>query len=219
MSRDRSHAYFEELPSFELASVPKHAREPSVLWSAQHVWPATPLRAGAILDIAKVCNDFVLLEYRCGDDAISEQVRLTFKAQNFGGVRTFMLCPGCGQRCTTLCIAGTAMRCRWCLQACGVVHASQGKNGTGRALRKYLKLRAQVEPGSGTERANLMYFPDRPKRMRQATYARIKADALDARDRYWGGLNARFGPRLTRMLDRTSTWSDCDRTHRGNNER
>jgi hypothetical protein len=53
-----------------------------------------------------------------------------------------------------------------------------------------------------------MYFPDRPKGMRQTTYERIKADALDALGHYWGALDARLAPRLTRILDQTAPGSD-----------
>ena len=72
-------------------------------------------------------------------------------------------------------------------------YASQGTNATGRALRRFIKLRARCP---GTERENLSYFPDRPKRMRETTYARIKADALDALARYRGALDVRIAPDL-----------------------
>jgi hypothetical protein len=214
MSRDRHWLRYEDLRSFRLAELPTFTRRRSARWTVRMEWPESRSQDGAILEIKKAHDGAVSVDYCCGSNAIVERVPLAFQSCHFGGVRSYFCCPACGGRCTTLYIGGSSIRCRQCVA--GAIYASQGTNAAGRALRRFIKLRATIEPD--TERANLMYFPDRPKRMRHATYARIKPDALDARDRYWGGLNARLVPRLTRMLDRMSTRTDCERTHRGSNE-
>lgn len=204
MSRDRCRLRYEDLRSFGLAQLPKSALLSSARWTARVEWPETGRsQGGATLDIDKARDGELSVEYRCGDCAIKERVLLAFEPRHFGGARTYLRCPACGERCTTLYIAGPVMRCRRCIGTLyRVIYASQGTNADGRALRRFIKLRARIHPG--TERANLMYFPDRPKGMRQTTYARIKADALDALDRYRGALNARLAPKLTLMLDRMS---------------
>ena len=192
MSRDRYWQRYEDLRSFKLAQLPKSTRGPSARWTACVEWPKTVAQDGATLEIDKAHDTVLSVEYRCGDCAIKEKVQLAFDPCHLGGVRAYLCCPVCGGRCTTLYIAKPTIRCRRCIA--GAIYASQGTNAVGRALRRFIKLRASIEPGS--ERANLSYFPDRPKGMRQTTYARIKADALDALNRYRGALDASSPPDL-----------------------
>ena len=207
MSRDRYRRRYEDLRSFELAQLPKSARLPSARWTANGEWAESLSQDGATLRIEKAHDGALSVEYQRGECAIAERVLLAFEPRPFGGVRVYLRCPLCGRRCTTLYIVEPAMRCRSCLGTLyGVIYASQGTNAVGRALRRFIKLRARICPG--TERADLTYFPDRPKAMRHTTYARIKAEALDALHRYWGALDARLAPKLTRMLDRMAAKSD-----------
>ena len=92
-------------------------------------------------------------------------------AQPFGGERLWFACPGCGRRCAVL-YGARRFRCRLCI---GVPYGSQREAPHERLLRRVQGLRARL---GGDEYASLaMPFPPRPKRMRRATYRRLRAKA------------------------------------------
>jgi hypothetical protein len=122
-------------------------------------------------------GDAVLLSYRVASwrdtqaEDVEERVPLVRTAQPFGGERLWFACPGCGRRCAVL-YGGRRFRCRLCV---GVPYGSQREAAHERLLRRLQAIRARL---GGNEYASLaMPFPEKPKRMRQATYARLRASA------------------------------------------
>jgi hypothetical protein len=122
-------------------------------------------------------GDAVLLSYRVaswrGTEAedVEERVPLVRTAQPFGGERLWFACPDCGRRCAVL-YGGRRFRCRLCVDA---PYGSQREPAHERLLRRVQTLRARL---GGDLYASLdMPFPPRPKRMRRATYRRLRARA------------------------------------------
>ena len=124
-----------------------------------------------------VGRDALTLTYRTrghGDEGwteVVEPVRLPRTAQPFGGERVWFACPGCGRRCAVL-YGARRFRCRLCI---GVSYGSQHEAAHERLLRRVQGLRARL---GGELYASLdLPFPPRPKRMRRATYRRLRARA------------------------------------------
>jgi len=122
-------------------------------------------------------GDAVLLSYRVTSwrgtevEDVEEQVLLVRTAQPLGGERLWFACPGCGRRCAVL-YGGCRFRCRLCVDA---PYGSQREAPHERLLRRVQGLRARL---GGDEYASLaMPFPPRPKRMRRASYRRLRARA------------------------------------------
>jgi hypothetical protein len=124
-----------------------------------------------------VGRDTLTLTYRVrdrGEEAwteVVEPVRLLRTAQPFGGERAWFACPGCSRRCAVL-YGGRKFRCRLCV---GVPYGSQCEAPHERLLRRVQGLRERL---GGSLYASLdLPFPPRPKRMRRATYRRLRARA------------------------------------------
>jgi hypothetical protein len=124
-----------------------------------------------------VGRDALVLSYRVssrgGADAedVEERVPLVRTAPPLGGERLWLACPGCGRRCAVL-YGGRRFRCRRCVAA---PYGSQREPRHERLLRRVQALRERL---GGAEYASLgLPFPPRPKRMRQATYARLRTEA------------------------------------------
>jgi hypothetical protein len=122
-------------------------------------------------------GDAVFLSYRvtswrgAAAEDVEERVPLVRTAQPFGGERLWFACPGCGRRCAVL-YGGRRFRCRLCV---GAPYGSQHEAPHERLLRRLQAIRARL---GGNEYASLdMPFPPRPKRMRRATYRRLRARA------------------------------------------
>lgn len=104
-------------------------------------------------------------------------IALRFSRQRLGGRRAWMACSGCGGRRRVLYRNHDgAFACRRCL---GATYASQYEPPLFGAIDRARALRARLG-GSADFYAP---FPDRPKHMRRATYARISALAEANEDR------------------------------------
>ena len=89
-------------------------------------------------------------------------------ACNFGGERTWFICPGagCGRRVAVLYGAGRYFLCRHCYE---LLYESQRENAMYRAIHKAQSIRKRLG-GS----ANMMKpFPEKPKGMHWSTYGRL----------------------------------------------
>jgi len=122
-------------------------------------------------------GDAVLLSYRVASwrgtepEDVEERVPLVGTAQPLGGERLWFACPGCGRRCAVL-YGGRRFRCRLCV---ALPYPSQHEAVHERLLRRVQGLRERL---GGELYASLdMPFPPRPKRMRRATYRRLRARA------------------------------------------
>jgi hypothetical protein len=94
---------------------------------------------------------------------------------NYGGHRTWFLCPGCWKRVAVLYRAGKYFRCRHCY---GLTYSSQKKNRMARLGKKVSKIRMRM----GGDGNLLDPFPDKPKNMQWKTYFRLRRESERARE-------------------------------------
>jgi hypothetical protein len=112
------------------------------------------------------------VEFRSG---ASQRIWLRWSRCHLGGQRPWFVCNGCNAKVGKLYNGGDLLSCRKCL---GLRYASQRRGAKSRRYLQALKLRLRL---NGI--ANLREpFPDRPKRMHQRTFDRLrrKAEALEA---------------------------------------
>jgi hypothetical protein len=97
----------------------------------------------------------------------NQSIELDSVGCNYGGRRTYFLCPGdeCQRRCATLYLVKRCFRCRKCH---GLLYASQTKDKWGRLLWQANKLRE----GLGGEPGTSQLIADRPRGMWKQTYHR-----------------------------------------------
>jgi hypothetical protein len=194
MGRYRSRTHYGQLRRFDMAKLPPVRYFPAERWDVRADWAD-----GSSIRIRKEEHNALLFEYAVGEHPVSHRVPLTFVLRHFGGEQPYLRCPSCMDRCRLLFFVGTALRCRRCIRA---IYYSQSVDASQRALLRFRKLRERIR--SGIWDAELSYFPRRPKRMRRATYERIKADALAAFERYDAITDASLGARLVRLMARTA---------------
>lgn len=121
----------------------------------------------------------VLLEYKArqwGDDwqEIEDRIPLAFSTPNYGGRRTWFVCPSCGKRKRVL-WGGTYFRCAKCY---GMVYDSQYEDRASRLIQKSQKVRMKL----GGDANLIDWFPPRPKRMRRKTYERLLEQDFELED-------------------------------------
>lgn len=189
MARSRSRVQFGELRRLNLARFPKAGLLPVARWNGSVDWAD-----GATCHIDKSQAAELALTYSAGGQEFAWFVGLTAAPRHFGGAEFYFRCPWCARRCRVLHFVGAVLRCRRCIRA---LYHCQSVDAAGRALHRFRKLRTRIRPG--TEDAGLFYFPRRPKGMRRVTYARIKADAMAALDRYHRALDAGLYRLLARI--------------------
>jgi hypothetical protein len=114
----------------------------------------------------------LLFRHRSGPGAewegAQQPVALEWTPCNFGGERSWFICPGagCGRRVAVLYGPGRYFLCRHCYD---LSYESQHEDKTHRALRRAQKIRQRL---GGT--ANMMEpFPEKPKGMHHETYMRM----------------------------------------------
>ena len=95
-------------------------------------------------------------------ESITETVYLTETHPNYGGKRTWFLCPSCHSRRAKL-YGGKYFRCRKCLDLC---YETQLENESSRLMSAMYKIRHRLGDYNGLDE----WFPDKPKGMRWKTY-------------------------------------------------
>ena len=102
-------------------------------------------------------------------EPIQERVGLTFTRCNYGGQRPWFLCPmaECGRRVAMLYLDGLYFLCRHCH---ALEYASQRMNRPQRASHRIQKIRTGLKQP----------LPEKPARMRWATYQRLIDRAVQA---------------------------------------
>src|SRR5271165_3435609 len=114
-----------------------------------------------------------LIEYRSTDwakDRPSQQIPIQWTACQFGGQRPWLTCL-CGRRVGKLYYhGGYSLSCRQCGE---MIYESQREGRRGRLHLKATRMRARM---GDYGRPGIDAIPRRPKRMRQATYARLRAE-------------------------------------------
>lgn len=174
MGRDRCRVHFNELRRFALDVLPAVKLGPADRWAVSLEWSD-----GWTALVEKHEAATLRLTYRVGAAPVQYYVGITTSARHFGGAQRYLVCPRCRRRCRVMRLVLAEFRCQRCI---GALYKSQSLSAADRALHRFRKLRARVQPG--TEDCQLYWFPRRPKRMRRTTYQRIKAQARAALARY-----------------------------------
>ena len=180
----------DDFRTIEIAYLRRHGLLRPWTWASLR-WSRAGRETGSIG--LRCSGDAVFLSYRVtswrGTEAedVEERVPLVRTAQPFGGERLWFACPGCGRRCAVL-YGGRRFRCRRCV---GAPYGSQREARHERLLRRLQAIRARL---GGNEYASLgLPFPPRPKRMRWATYRRLRAEARRYSDAMAAAAAERFG--------------------------
>ena len=106
---------------------------------------------------------------------IDERIGLSFSSCHYGGQRPWFVCPmaECGRAVAVLYLSGLRFLCRHCHS---LAYASQREGRAKRALRRGRKIRTRL----GGSTFVIDPFPEKPKRMRWATYGRLIEQANEA---------------------------------------
>jgi hypothetical protein len=107
------------------------------------------------------------------NQAVPQQIPVTWTECNFGGRRPWMHCPYCEKRAAKLLRGMGGYCCRACIG--NPLYASQAKSTHGRRHFEICKIRLQLNGNASL----LEPFPERPRRMHRKTYERLKARALN----------------------------------------
>jgi len=132
--------------------------------------------------IARMHAGRYLIQLELRNQAVPQQIRVSWSRCHYGGARPWLHCPYCQRRVAKLIRAFAGYCCRRC--AGNPVYASQGKSTQGRRHFEACKLRLRL----GGIASIAEPFPNRPIGMHPDTYARLRrrAEALEH------GLSARF---------------------------
>jgi hypothetical protein len=123
-----------------------------------------------------LCLRYSMTDYCSGEELkIDDKVYLAPTRPHFGGLRWWFVCPHLNRRVRKLYLP-LGGRHFWSRRAYELAYASQRETKYDRALRRARKLRLRL----GGDPANDEY-PDKPPRMRWATYNRLM-DRLVAAD-------------------------------------
>lgn len=143
-------------------------------WSGNWVWSRDGQEVARISGRAEYGR--IILSYSVrqnGSDwePITQTVNTTQSDCNYGGQRTYFLCPGvvngrhCGRRVGKLFSGGRYFLCRHCYQ---IAYSSQSEARNDRMFRRANKLRTAL----GGEPGTAHWIADKPKGMWQRTYQR-----------------------------------------------
>ncbi|MCK5244774.1 MAG: hypothetical protein KAJ90_05840 [Desulfobacterales bacterium] len=108
---------------------------------------------------------------------------------NYGGLRTWFLCPRCWQRVVLLYGAGKYFFCRHCYN---LTYGSQQESRPDRLMRKDRKIRARL--GASNNLMEPILF--KPKNMHQKTFDRLRREADHANNLSWIIMGQRYGIHL-----------------------
>src|SRR5262249_18021718 len=122
-----------------------------------------------------VCLKYEMTDYWTGEPlAIDDKIFLATSRPPFGGLRWWFVCPQLNGRVRKLYLPLGGRH--WSRRAYELAYASQRETKYDRALRRARKLRLRLGGDPADDE-----FPDKPKRMRWATYNRLM-DRLVAAD-------------------------------------
>ncbi len=113
---------------------------------------------------------------------------------NYGGHRTWFLCPRCSKRVAILHCVEKLFLCRHCYDLC---YSSQLETETDRLMRKQRKIRKRL----GASHNLLVPIWLKPKGMHQTTFDRLLWTHLKIDEHKWALISAKVGT-LTKSLGR-----------------
>ncbi len=105
---------------------------------------------------------------------------------NYGGHRSWFLCPLCWRRVAVLYGAGKYFLCRHCY---GLAYSSQHEGPSDRLLRKARKIRERL--GASDNLLEPIMF--KPVNMHQKTFDRLRREADQANNLSWVIMDQRYG--------------------------
>jgi len=114
--------------------------------------------------------------------AVEQFIRFEWTPCNFGGQRTWFLCPQCGKRVAILYDAGKYFWCRHCLD---LTYACQQESRVFRMISKAQKIRERL----GGKASLSHSFPGKPKNMHWKTYRRLRGESKQAEAVTWALIN------------------------------
>jgi hypothetical protein len=178
-----------ELPHSNVEFAPRDPRPARANWFAIGVYRCVIQFSGPYRDLDVECethiggpwDDWVRLKYEMTDHwtgeplKIDDKVYLATSRPHFGGLRWWFVCPQLNRRVRKLYLP-LGGRHFWSRRAYELAYASQRETKYDRALRRARKLRLTLG-GDPTDDE----YPDKPPRMRWATYNRL-TDRLVAAD-------------------------------------
>jgi hypothetical protein len=109
---------------------------------------------------------------------VNEIVPLSETSANFGGTRQWFQCLSCRNRCRII-YGGAYFRCRKCYK---LKYETQYEPPYGRAASRAVKIRERL----GCREGFAAPFPEKPKGMHWATYARL-SDLDERLQQFWAG--------------------------------
>lgn len=112
-----------------------------------------------------------LVQLQLRNQAVHQQIRVSWTLCNFGGARPWLHCPHCQMRAAILVRALAGYCCRNC--AGNPIYACQGKGNQARRHFEACKLRLQL----GGIASLATPFPKRPHGMHVKTYERLRRKA------------------------------------------
>ena len=119
----------------------------------------------------------VFLNYCCrahgNEEEVEQIISLDQTPCNYGGFRTWFLCPQCGKRVAVLYGAGKYFLCRHCYN---LTYASQQEDEATRLIRKARKIRERLGASDDLMEPILL----KPKNMHWATFHRLRREAEQA---------------------------------------
>ena len=95
-------------------------------------------------------------------ETVEDTIFLTETSPNYGGKRTWFLCPSCNSRRGKL-YGGKYFRCRGCLDLC---YQTQLEDESTRLMSAMYRIRHRLRDYNGLDH----WFPEKPKGMRWKTY-------------------------------------------------
>lgn len=127
----------------------------------------------------RITLSYRVCEYGDEWESVDETVKLTRTDCNYGGSRSWFICPatGCGRRVALLYGAGKYFACRHCYD---LAYASQHENRVDRLSRKARNIMTRLGADPyGDE------IPERPKGMHHRTYQHFMRQYHYFNDRVW----------------------------------
>jgi len=132
--------------------------------------------------ITKIRASQHLLQLELRNQAIPQEIPVSWTRCRYGGARPWLHCPYCSRRVAKLIRALAGYSCRHC--AGNPVYACQSKSTQGRRHFEACKLRLRL----GGIASLASPFPERPRGMHEHTYERLRRRARVLES----GLSARF---------------------------
>ena len=152
-------------------------------------WSLGGKKTGAIN--YRMGKDHMILDYRNrpnGGDwtPVEQTIKLVRTPCNYGGYRTWFLCPRCWKRVIILYGAGKYFYCRHCYN---LTYASQQESRSDRLMRKARKIRERL--GASNDLFEPIWI--KPKYMHQKTFDRLRREADYANEFSLSIAERRFG--------------------------